>query len=157
MEIPKIVENKMIINHIRKIPYIFMQNSSENIVSPDIAKLIFQLIDKNSEYTYMFFDDNDSREFIMSNFPEDVLHAFDELEPGAYKSDLFRYCFMYIIGGVYLDINKVFVKRLDEIIDGNYDFMTCIDMKANVEYGLWQAFIASPPKTQLMAEYKRSC
>ena len=46
----------------------------------------------------MFFDDNDSREFIAKNFPEEVLNAFDELTPGAYKSDLFRYCFMYIMG-----------------------------------------------------------
>ena len=152
VEIPKRVERKIILNQIRKIPFIFMQNSSENLLSPNIAKNIFQFIDANSSYTYIFFDDKDSRLFIMNNFPKDVLDAFDELAPGAYKSDLFRYCFMYIIGGVYLDINKTFMINLDNLIDRDYDFITCIDRDADVNYGLWQALLASPPKTLLMME-----
>ena len=150
--IPKIVERTIIINQPRKIPYIFMQNSSENLLSPDIAKNIFQFIAINPEYTYMFFDDKDSREFIVKNFPKDVLNAFDDLEPGAYKSDLFRYCFMYIVGGVYLDINKMFTVSLNDLIGRDYDFITCIDMNAHIQYGLWQAILASPPKSRLMMD-----
>jgi mannosyltransferase OCH1-like enzyme len=44
------------------------------------------------------------REFIKNNFDEDVVCAFDNLIPGAYKADLWRYCILYKKGGVYIDI-----------------------------------------------------
>jgi hypothetical protein len=33
-----------------------------------------------------------------------VLNAFNSLVPGAFKADLWRYCILYINGGIYLDI-----------------------------------------------------
>jgi len=33
-----------------------------------------------------------------------VLFAYDNLIPGAYKADLWRYCVLYKYGGIYLDI-----------------------------------------------------
>jgi mannosyltransferase OCH1-like enzyme len=33
-----------------------------------------------------------------------ILNTFDSLIPGAYKADLWRYCVLYINGGIYLDI-----------------------------------------------------
>ncbi len=58
----------------------------------------------NPEFEYFLFDNDDCRNFIRDNFPNTVLHAFDSLIPGAYKADLWRYCVLYINGGVYLDI-----------------------------------------------------
>jgi len=58
----------------------------------------------NPAFNYMLFDDNDCREFIKTNFKNDVLNAFDTLIPGAYKADLWRYCVLYIRGGIYIDI-----------------------------------------------------
>ena len=150
--IPKRVDKTVKSIYPRKIPYIFMQNSSDDLVSDEIAQNIHNFINTNPEYTYMFFDDDDSRAFILENFPREVINAFDELVPGAYKSDLFRYCFMYINGGVYLDINKTFAKNLKSVIDDDYDFISCIDRYAKFNYGLWQAILASPPGTSLMRE-----
>jgi len=59
---------------------------------------------QNPEFRHFLFDDDDCREFIQDNFSSDVLHAFDSLIPGAYKADLWRYCVLYIYGGIYLDI-----------------------------------------------------
>jgi mannosyltransferase OCH1-like enzyme len=58
----------------------------------------------NPEFEHYLFDDNDCINFIKNNFNEKVLHAFNKLKPGAYKADLWRYCVLYITGGVYLDI-----------------------------------------------------
>ena len=44
------------------------------------------------------------RDFIAKHFSEEVVYTFDKLKPGAYKADLWRYCVMYITGGIYLDI-----------------------------------------------------
>jgi mannosyltransferase OCH1-like enzyme len=62
------------------------------------------LKEQNPEFTFYLFDDNDCREFIQKYFDDDVINAFDKLIPGAYKADLFRYCILYIYGGIYLDI-----------------------------------------------------
>lgn len=55
-------------------------------------------------FEHFLFDDNDCRMFIAKNFDNNVLNAFDSLIPGAYKADLWRYCVLYINGGIYLDI-----------------------------------------------------
>jgi mannosyltransferase OCH1-like enzyme len=59
---------------------------------------------QNPQFKYHLFDDNDCREFIKNHFREDVLYAYDHLIPGAYKADLWRYCVLFINGGIYLDI-----------------------------------------------------
>jgi len=58
----------------------------------------------NPAFNYYLYDDNDCRNFIQDNFNSDVLYAFDTLIPGAYKADLWRYCVLYKLGGIYLDI-----------------------------------------------------
>jgi mannosyltransferase OCH1-like enzyme len=58
----------------------------------------------NPKITFHLYDDSECREFIKNNFEQDVLDAFDNLIPGAYKADLWRYCILYIKGGIYLDI-----------------------------------------------------
>ena len=58
----------------------------------------------NPKFNFILYDDNDCRDFIEKNFNNDVLMAFDKLKPGAYKADLWRYCILYINGGIYMDI-----------------------------------------------------
>ena len=58
----------------------------------------------NPEFKFVLYDDNDCREFIKKNFDAEVLYAYDKLIPGAYKADLWRYCILYINGGIYMDI-----------------------------------------------------
>jgi mannosyltransferase OCH1-like enzyme len=58
----------------------------------------------NPQFEHCLFDDNDCREFIKNNFQQDVLYAFDQLVPGAYKADLWRLCVLYKNGGIYMDI-----------------------------------------------------
>ena len=69
-----------------------------------LQKNISLLKEQNPEFTFYLFDDNDCREFIQQYFDHSIMDAFDRLIPGAYKADLFRYCILYIYGGIYLDI-----------------------------------------------------
>ena len=77
---------------------------------------------KNPDFEYHLFDDEDCRQFIQNNFEEDVLTAYDKIIPGAYKADLWRYCILYINGGVYLDIKYSNVDdfNLIELMDKEY-------------------------------------
>jgi len=74
----------------------------------DLQEILLQSIQllksQNPEFEFYLYDDNDCRKFIETYFDSSVLRAFDALIPGAYKADLFRYCILYIYGGIYLDI-----------------------------------------------------
>lgn len=58
----------------------------------------------NPQFEHHLYDDNDCCEFIKNNYDSDVLNAYITLKPGAYKADLWRYCILFIHGGIYLDI-----------------------------------------------------
>jgi mannosyltransferase OCH1-like enzyme len=77
--------------HTKNLP-ILMKNSVEYI-----KKL-------NPAFSYYLYDDTDCYNFIKDNFEPAVLYAFNSLIPGAYKADLWRYCILYKLGGIYLDI-----------------------------------------------------
>ena len=53
---------------------------------------------------HYLFNDDECRAFIAREYPSDVLDAYDNLIPTAFKADLWRYCVLYMYGGVYLDI-----------------------------------------------------
>jgi mannosyltransferase OCH1-like enzyme len=72
---------------------------------PPLMKANFEkLKSDNPRLTFHLYDENDCREFIKINFKEDVLNSYDSLIPCSYKSDLWRYCVLFINGGIYLDI-----------------------------------------------------
>lgn len=64
--------------------------------------LIFNRV--GEDCIHYLFNDRDCREFIMREYPPDVLTAYDRLIPTAFKADLWRYCVLYKYGGVYLDV-----------------------------------------------------
>jgi len=74
----------------------------------DLPPLMKQNYEKfkndNPEFKHYLYDENDCREFIKNNFHKNVLNAYNSLVPSSYKSDLWRYCVLYINGGVYRDI-----------------------------------------------------
>lgn len=53
---------------------------------------------------HTLYDLDSGRAFIAGHFDADVLAAWDELVPLAYKSDLLRYCLLYQLGGIYSDV-----------------------------------------------------
>ena len=72
---------------------------------PPLMKANYDLlVQGNPKIKFHLFDENDCRKFIAENFPDDVVYAYDKLIPCSYKSDLWRYCILYINGGIYLDI-----------------------------------------------------
>ena len=72
---------------------------------PPLMKQNYEkLISDNPKLTFHLYDETECREFIEKHFKTDVLKAYDLLIPNAYKSDLWRYCVIFINGGIYIDI-----------------------------------------------------
>ena len=74
------------------------------------------LVESNPKITFHLYDEEECKEFIKENFEEEVLNAYNSLIPCSYKSDLWRFCVLYINGGIYMDIKyrcvNGFIKKI---------------------------------------------
>ena len=105
----------------------------------------------NCEYT--FYDDEACNRFMEENFHPRIVNAYNTLIPGAYKADLFRYCLLYMYGGLYLDANMYCLKSFEDILwpetGDKYQFITSVD-ESHIG-SAYNAFIASVPKHPILA------
>jgi mannosyltransferase OCH1-like enzyme len=104
---------------------------------------------KNPEYNFYVYDDEMSYNFIKNNFDNSIANVYNKLKPGAYKADLFRYCILYINGGVYLDIKfKLHVKLVNLISKYGEIYVKDVVVNLNVcetKNPCFNGFIVSKP------------
>jgi hypothetical protein len=114
-----------------------------------MRKTVEELKLGNPEFKHYLYDDKMCRDFIKENFNKDVLYAFDKLIPGAYKADLFRYCILYINGGIYLDIKYRCINnfKLIYLMDREYYVR---DRLRNQEHGIYQALLVCYPYNKIL-------
>lgn len=72
---------------------------------------------RNVPIPYTIFDDDECTDFLTTYFKPVVLKLFNNLKHGAHKADLFRYCLLYVKGGIYFDIKTKLIKPIDKIFD----------------------------------------
>jgi mannosyltransferase OCH1-like enzyme len=91
-----------------KIPFIVHQTFYTTKLPPKIVKIIQENKNLNPNFKFIFYDDKDCAVFIKTYFNERIYNAYMMLNDcyGAMKADFFRYCVLYKIGGVYLDIKS---------------------------------------------------
>jgi mannosyltransferase OCH1-like enzyme len=104
------------------IPLNIYQTWSSKDLPPKMLETCNLIKLENPEFNHYLYDDNDCREFIKANFEIDVVNAYDNLIPGAYRADLWRYCILYKNGGIYLDIKFKCANgfKLIELTDKEY-------------------------------------
>lgn len=103
---------------------------------------------KRSGWQYYFWDDDSAAEFLSLHFPPEIREAYDSILPGAFKADLFRYCVLSIMGGIYSDMDVMLESNLDAAVPPDVGFMTPVDApgtKPDKRMCLWNGFIASAP------------
>jgi len=89
---------------------------------------------------------NECREFIRTNFDNKVLNAYDRLIPLAYKADLWRYCALYIHGGIYLDVKYVPINgfKLANLLTKEH---WVLDLNNN---GIYNALLVCKPGNEIL-------
>lgn len=133
----KLVENRIIHNNDngRKIP----KNIVQSLNCKRVTKKLYQNIEKvkklNPDYNYEFFTEKESIDFINEHFGENYSKAYIKLYCGAFRADFFRYCYLYIKGGFWIDVFMDLIYPLDKLLDKDYNFITCLDLidKNNVK------------------------
>lgn len=104
---------------------------------------------QNPKFKYELYDDAMCREFIKDNFDKDVVYAFDKLKPGAFKADLWRYCILYVKGGIYLDIKYHCINgfKLLTLTDKEYWVKDREQFNKN---GIYQALMVCLPRNNIL-------
>ncbi|QWD04656.1 hypothetical protein G6720_04145 [Polynucleobacter paneuropaeus] len=109
----------------------------------DVAK---NLISHNS---YQLYDNESLKAFIVKHFDAEVADAFDMLNPYSYKSDLGRFCLLFVLGGWYLDIA---IKPLLKIeVPSNVDLLAFreINRVAGASWGMCTGALYSRPNNPI--------
>jgi len=114
-----------------KIPLIVHQTFYTNHLPLNIIKIIHHNKKICPRYNFIFYDDQDCIKFIRENFDIKTYNAYLKLNEayGAMRADFFRYCVLFKLGGVYLDIKSKLTTPLGYII--KQDDICILDIPRN--------------------------
>lgn len=133
-------------DQIVKIPKYIFQTWHSKPLPNKMQECVDKLINDNPDFEHFLYDDDECREFIKKHFEPRILYAYDKLIPGAFKADLWRYCVLYVNGGIYIDIkyNCINNFKLNELILSEH---WVLDIKPHLIYN---AFIVSHPYNPIL-------
>jgi hypothetical protein len=99
---------------------------------------------KSQNFNYIYYSNEDAYIYILENFGKDYADIFDTINIGAFKADFFRYCWIYIEGGIYADTDTVCLIDLEKWLEEykDVDIILTRDDPTN-KRALYQAFIYS--------------
>jgi len=136
----------------RKVPLNLYQTWNSKELPPKMKACVQKLIKQNPEFKYTLYDDDDCIQLIQDHFEPDVLDTFHSLVPGAYKADLWRYCVLYVYGGIYLDIKFECVKgfKLIELTEKTHYVMDRQEHSKPGSILVYNGFMVSPAKNPIL-------
>jgi hypothetical protein len=101
-------------------------------------------------WEYRHFTDSEIIDFFKDNsddeFPN-IIDKFNSIPYGQHKADLFRYYFLYICGGVFIDSDAMLNVPIEEVIK-NYEFFTV--SSDHIKNSIFQGFIGACPKNAII-------
>ena len=106
--------------------------------------------ERSPGWQYLHFNDDNIIEFFSEHpIPEfpNVIAKFYTFNYGEHRADLFRYYYLYVKGGVYMDTDAMIQDNIDDIV-GDSDFFT-----VNSSYfpgTVFQGFLGASPKNPLI-------
>jgi len=130
------------------IPKVIVQTSRRGI--PEYVKNM--ILENAPGWTYKHFNDNEALSFFLENpdkeFPN-VFNKFCSYSYGEHRADLFRYYYLYVKGGVYIDSDAMIEDNIENITQ-DFDFFS-----VNSTYlpgSIFQGFIGCEPGNIIIYE-----
>lgn len=127
------------------IPRILMQTWHAESPSQLSRRMLRILPRFAAGFQYRYFSDTKCIEFLTKHYGNDYKNKFLEMKLGAHKADFFRYCYLYIHGGVYMDVDMEPQAPMTCIMESIPPGTLISSLEASRE-GIFQSFIATPPK-----------
>ena len=131
------------------IPKILVQTSLQK---PDAYVLEKFNLFLSPEWHYIHFNDEEVIQFFAENPDEEfplIAEKFFAITSGAHRADLFRYYFLYLKGGVYVDSDAMLQKNIDHLLL-ECDFFSV--SSSFVKNSIFQGFIGCTPRNPIIHE-----
>ena len=123
------------------IPKVCIQ-TAKHPIEPHIVEQLKQYL---QGWEYIFFTDDDIMAFFDANPHKDypnIKEKFNSFSNGEHKADLFRYYYIFINGGVFIDSDLILYDSLDSII-GDKKFVSVRALKP--VGSVFNGFLAATP------------
>lgn len=102
---------------------------------------------KNQNYKTINFSIEDCQDYLLKNFGQNYLNAFNILTSNTLKCDFWKYAILYNEGGIYINFNKI--EKVPDL-EPTDRFVSIIDNNNLVDCGISVDFIACEPKHPIM-------
>ena len=140
----------------KKIPKVIIQTYYNKSKIPN---KVYENIKKYApDYKHIIYDDQECINFLSEfdkNFQNikktnfSIVDRFKCYKKGAHKADLFRYCYLYQYGGIYLDIKTELIKPLNKLFINDNTLYTVIGVNKK---SIYQGIIAVYPLHPMLGD-----
>ncbi|WWC68502.1 uncharacterized protein I206_102431 [Kwoniella pini CBS 10737] len=117
------------------IPRIIHQTWKSDVLPEKWQKAWKECREGMPDYEYMLWTDDLSREFVAKHYPAH-LHMFDSYEYPIQRADSIRYFILHHFGGIYMDLDIGCRRRLDPLLQGDWEVILPITKPVGVSNDL---------------------
>jgi hypothetical protein len=119
------------------------------------------LLEANPEFDHYLYSHERCLQFIKDNYPQKVVDAYKSLKPGAYKSDLWRYCILYKLGGVYMDVKFYTTVPIVKLLEKSAEIFAIDTIAENTDDkilrckkkpAIYNGFLVTPPNNKIFKD-----
>lgn len=138
-----------------KIPKIVMQTWKNNQVPSEWQPSPKSIKKYMPDWEYVLMTDQMNREFIGKHFP-DFLPYYDNFPYNIQRADAIRYCWLYVNGGMYMDLDIELQHDLSSLFYDDADIY--LVASGNIGSCITNSFMASKPRCKVwldMIEYMK--
>ena len=133
-----------------KIPKIIMQTWKDENIHEHWKESPISISEHMSSWKYVLMTDKDNREFVKKHFP-DFLPYYDAFPFPIQRADAIRACWLYIHGGIYMDLDFIVKKPLDPLFLSDNEIY--VVPSGNTPTVITNSFMASKPGCKLWLVY----
>jgi hypothetical protein len=103
-----------------------------------------------NNWKYEFYNDDDIIQFFINNPIEElpnIIDKFNYINKGQHKADLFRYYYLYVRGGIFMDSDAMIYSNIEDVVK-DYDF---ISVTSSSHPGkIFQGILGASPKNKII-------
>jgi mannosyltransferase OCH1-like enzyme len=132
----------------RRIPRIIWQTNYTRNVTRQVYSCFRYNRRLSATHEYHLYDDAECDKFVKEHYPGEIWRAYQRLQIGAARADLWRILALLKFGGIYLDIDANLVDSPDHFIDKDAEAVFIATKSGEVT----NYFLASAPENPVLRE-----
>lgn len=123
--------------------------NSHSHIPPEL--IIFQKYHQHlfPDFEFVFWDDHQGRAFLQKHYSW-FIPIYDKYDQPIKRYDALRYFYIYHYGGIYIDTDSIFLRRIDSLLNALHDKNTALLGYQRHDTKSWDAignsFLAAPPQ-----------